>query len=101
MTGLLANTHLWNIDGVCTTHKGMCGKVPFVPDKGWKKTWDKPEAPVRRIPTLGAVMARNRELIAANARCNQRNERQSEYIQFLHNWFKREGLEVPKAGGGK
>lgn len=96
MTVTPENSHIWDMDGVCRPHKGACGTQPFVVDPLWEKA-----SPTRRIPTVGSLLARNRQLIAANSRVNQRNERQGEYIQFLHNWFKSKGMEIPKQGGGK
>lgn len=91
---MLAETHLWNVDGVCQTHRGMCGKKPFIPDKAWEggPTQEKRQ----RIPTVRNLIIRNRLLISANARLQQRNARQSEYIQFLQSYFKKNGVELPR-----
>lgn len=93
MSGMLAEQHLFNLDGSCTTHKGAC-KVELVSDSSedsvvrvWnpkalemKKTRD---ARRSSIPTIGNLMRRNRELLLENVRCNERNSRQSLYIQEL------------------
>lgn len=90
---MLADQHLWNVDGHCTTHNGMCGKVPFIPDEDWRSHV---VARKHRVPTLGTVMTKNKNLVAANARLSVRVERQGEYIHFLHNWFKEQKVQIPR-----
>lgn len=93
MSGMLAEQHLFNLDGRCSTHQGRC-KVELINDSAEDnvvRVWNpkalemKKNRDARRssIPTIGNLMRRNRELLLENVRCNERNARQSLYIQEL------------------
>lgn len=77
MTALtLADAHLLNLDGVCTTHPG-CTKGMYV------ETKRKEDSPAKLLSMVDNLLKRNRVLMMENVRCNQRNKRQAEYIQKL------------------
>ena len=72
----LAEAHLLNLDGVCTTHQG-CSKGVYV------NTKKKEDSPAKLLSMVDNLLKRNKELMMENVRCNQRNKRQAEYIQKL------------------